>query len=160
VITITLPPLRARTDDIPLLVQRFLDEFNPENGKQVEGLTPDCMDQLLAYSWPGNIRELRNVIERMVVLSRQNRLTVRDLPAQIRQVMADGARSTQTWSPGLSLEDAEKQMIIRALESHRGNRTKAAQQLGISRRTLHRKLNEYGLRESAEDLIDAEENAP
>ena len=160
VITITLPPLRARTDDIPLLVQRFLDEFNRENGKQVEGLTPDCMDQLLAYSWPGNIRELRNVIERMVVLSRQNRLTVRDLPAQIRQVMADGARSTQTWSPGLSLEDAEKQMIIRALESHRGNRTKAAQQLGISRRTLHRKLNEYGLRESAEDLIDGEENAP
>ncbi len=144
VVTISLPPLRERTEDIPLLVQKFLDEFTRENNKQIEGLTPDCMSALLAYDWPGNIRELRNAMERMVVLARQSRLTVRDLPAHLRKG-ADEPRSPVV-IPDMSLNDAERAMIIKALEKHGGNRTQAAKQLGISRRTLHRKLNEYGLR--------------
>jgi two-component system, NtrC family, response regulator AtoC len=148
VITLTLPPLRDRADDIPLLVQRFLSEFSAENQKAIDGVTPDCMNALLAYHWPGNIRELRNVVERMVVLSRQDRLSVRDLPPALRETAGNGPATTATL-PGasLSLEAAEKHMIMQALDTHNGNRTKAAQQLGISRRTLHRKLNEYGLRD-------------
>ncbi len=148
VVTIMLPSLQERLEDIPLLVQKFLEEFNAENNKQIEGLTPDCLSALMTYDWPGNIRELRNVIERMVVLSRQPRLTVRDLPAHMRQG-ADEPRAAMV-TPDMSLDDAERTMIIKALEMHAGNRTKAAKQLGISRRTLHRKLNEYGLRENAE----------
>lgn len=144
VVIIDLPPLRDRRDDIPLLAQRFLEEFNRENQKQVEGLTPDCLDALTAYAWPGNIRELRNVIERMIVLARQNKLTLRDLPPSVRESV-QGRSPAASPASGLSLEEAERNLIIKALESCRGNRTKAARQLGISRRTLHRKINEYGL---------------
>ncbi len=144
VVIIDLPPLRDRREDIPLLAQRFLEEFNRENQKQVEGLTPDCLDALVAHAWPGNIRELRNVIERMVVLARQNKLTLRDLPPSVRESMQ--GRSSAASPSTLSLEEAERNLIIKALESNKGNRTRAARQLGISRRTLHRKLNEYGLR--------------
>ena len=145
VVTIDVPPLRARREDIPLLAHAFLREFAKENDKQIEGLTTDCLQALQGYDWPGNIRELRNAVERMVVLARQPRLTVRDLPGSIRQ--ADGASGSGiALTGGLSLEAAEKELIRQALEAHGGNRTKAAQQLQISRRTLHRKLNEYGLR--------------
>lgn len=144
VVVINLPPLRERREDIPLLAGRFLEEFSRENRKPVEGLTPDAMDVLMRYDWPGNIRELKNVIERMVVLSRQNKLTVRDIPSAIREGAGDSspARSFRE----LSLEDAEREHILKALEAHGGNRTRAARQLGISRRTLHRKLNQYGIR--------------
>ena len=144
VVTITLPPLRERREDIPLLAQKFLVEFSQENEKEIEGFTADCMNGLLAHDWPGNVRELRNAIERMVVMTRQSRLTVRDLPAPLRE----GAEEPQALPlmPDMSLEEAEKSMILRALETHNGNRTKAARQLGVSRRTLHRKLNEYELR--------------
>jgi two-component system, NtrC family, response regulator AtoC len=143
VVSVTLPPLRERPEDITLLLQAFLKEFNEENGKQVEGVTSDCMNALLAYEWPGNIRELRNVIERMVVLARNERLTVRDLPAHMRK----GADEPQALPllPDMSLEAVEKTMILKALEAHEGNRTRAAEQLGISRRTMHRKLKEFGL---------------
>ncbi len=157
VVTITLPPLRDRREDIPLLIQKFLDEFNRENDKAVEGVTSDCMAALVAYDWPGNIRELRNVVERMVVLSRQPRLTVRELPAHMRKG-GDEPRSAIV-TPDMSLEDAERNMISKALEMHGGNRTRAAEQLGISRRTLHRKLNEYGLREKAKDESTGGEDA-
>ncbi len=149
VVTITLPPLRERREDVPLLAQSFLQEFAEENGKALEGFTTDCMQALMGYDWPGNIRELRNAVERMVVLARQPRLTVRDLPATIRQ--SEPVPGGQLPLMGdLSLEEAEKQLILQALEANGGNRTKAAEQLKISRRTLHRKLNEYGLRESGE----------
>ncbi len=145
VVTIALPPLRERREDIPLLMQKFLDEFNRENNKSIEGFTSDCQQALISYDWPGNIRELRNVIERMVVLARQERLTVRDLPAHMRKGADEPAPVAVM--PNMSLEEVEKNMILRALDAHQGNRTKAAEQLGISRRTLHRKLNEYGLRD-------------
>jgi len=143
VVTVDLPPLRERRDDIPLLVKAFLDEFNHENGKQVRELTPEALNVLLAYDWPGNVRELRNTIEQMVVLARSERLTVRDVPAAIRGGADLG--KINVVRTGMTVEDAERQLIMQALKEMSGNRTKAAQKIGISRRTLHRKLKEYGL---------------
>ena len=143
VVAVDLPPLRERRDDIPLLVKSFLDEFSRENGKQVRELTPEATNLLLAYDWPGNVRELRNAIEQMVVLARGERLTARDVPVAIR----GGADLTKinVVRTGMTVEDAERQLIVQALKETDGNRTKAAQRIGISRRTLHRKLKEYGL---------------
>ena len=143
VVTVDLPPLQERRDDIPLLVKAFLDEFNHENGKQVRELTPEALNVLLAYDWPGNVRELRNTIEQMVVLARSERLTVRDVPAAIRGGADLG--KINVVRTGMTVEDAERQLIMQALKEMSGNRTKAAQKIGISRRTLHRKLKEYGL---------------
>jgi DNA-binding NtrC family response regulator len=145
VVTVNLPPLRERRDDILLLVKAFLDEFNRENGKSVRDISPDAMNVLLAYDWPGNVRELRNAVEQMVVLARSERLTLRDVPAAVR----GGADLTKisVVRPGttMTVEEAEKQLIIQALKETDGNRTRAAQKIGISRRTLHRKLKQYGL---------------
>ncbi|MFH0953849.1 MAG: sigma-54 dependent transcriptional regulator [Verrucomicrobiota bacterium] len=145
VVVIHIPPLRDRREDIPMLLQHFLQELLRENQKKIEGITPEALDILTSYPWPGNVRELRNVMERMVVLSRGDKLTVRDIPAGVR----DSAQHRGAALPrgGVSLEEAEKQLILNALQAHGGNRTQAAAQLGISRRTLHRKLNEYGLRD-------------
>ncbi|MEI6787201.1 MAG: sigma-54 dependent transcriptional regulator [bacterium] len=151
VVSITLPPLRKRPDDIPLLCARFLKEFSVRNNKPVEDITPDALDSLSAYSWPGNVRELRNVIERMVVLSRTPRLTVRDLPAALRDAVQAGTPRIATgWKAETgriaapeSMADAERVMIEAALKRNNENRTLAAGQLGISRRTLQRKLKEY-----------------
>ena len=143
VVTIDLPPLRERRDDIPLLVKAFLDEFGRENSKQVRELTPEALNVLLAYDWPGNVRELRNAIEQMVVLARAERLTVRDMPAAIRG-SADLTKINVVRA-GMTVEEAERQLIVQALKETNGNRTKAAQKIGISRRTLHRKLKEFGL---------------
>jgi len=143
VVTVDLPPLRERRDDIPLLVKAFLDEFSRENNKQVRELTPDALNMLLAYDWPGNVRELRNAIEQMVVLARAERLTVRDVPAAIRA--AADLSKINVVRAGMTVVDAERQLIAQALKEADGNRTKAAQKLGISRRTLHRKLKKYGL---------------
>jgi two-component system response regulator HydG len=145
VVVIRVPPLRERTDDIPLLIQHFIREFSAENGKPIEGISPEAVEILTRQAWPGNVRELRNVLERMVVLARGDKLTARDIPAGLK---AEGAAmAAGRLSGDLSLEEAEKQMIIKALDTHGGNRSSAAKQLGISRRTLHRKLNAYGLRE-------------
>jgi two-component system, NtrC family, response regulator AtoC len=145
VVAIHVPPVRERTGDIPLLVRHFLTDLARQNAKPLEGITPDAMDVLASYAWPGNVREIRNVVERMVVLARGNKLTVRDIPAAVKDAAHHNALPSAV--NDLSLRDAEKQLIIGALKAHNGNRTQAAVQLGISRRTLHRKLNEYGLRE-------------
>ncbi|HVM59422.1 MAG TPA: sigma-54 dependent transcriptional regulator [Verrucomicrobiae bacterium] len=143
VVTVDLPPLRERRDDIPLLVRSFLAEFGRENNKQVRELTPEALNVLLAYDWPGNVRELRNAIEQMVVLARSERLTLRDVPAAIRAA-ADPTKINAVRT-GMTVEEAERQLIVQALKETDGNRTKAAQRIGISRRTLHRKLKQYGL---------------
>jgi DNA-binding NtrC family response regulator len=146
VVNITLPPLSSRVDDIPLLSSRFIEEFAEKNGKQVDGITPDALNILMGYSWPGNVRELRNTIEKMVVLARGSRLTARDVPANIRdevRQISGGAVPVAAVAPGSSLAEAEKAMIYAAIRKHNGNRTKAAESLGISRRTLHRKLRQY-----------------
>jgi DNA-binding NtrC family response regulator len=143
VVTVDLPPLRARREDIPLLVRTFLDEFSRENNKQVRELTPDALNVFLAYDWPGNVRELRNAIEQMVVLARGERLTLRDVPVAIRSG-ADLSRINVVHT-GMTVEEAERQLIEQALKETDGNRTKAAQKIGIGRRTLHRKLKGYGI---------------
>ena len=144
VVEIELPPLRERTGDIPLLAQSFLREFAKENGKPVNDFTVDALEALLHYNWPGNVRELRTAIEHAVVLSRGERIALRDLPPSVRR---EGAASEVKIFQGkdLTIKDAEKQLIVRALKETEGNRTRAAQKIGMSRRTFHRKLHAYQL---------------
>jgi DNA-binding NtrC family response regulator len=144
VVEIELPPLRERTGDIPLLAQNFLREFAKENGKAVNDFTADALEALMNFSWPGNVRELRTAIEHAVVLSRGDRISLRDLPNSVRggNSLSD-AKLLQT--KDLTVKDAEKQLIQRALKETDGNRTRAAQKIGMSRRTFHRKLHEYHL---------------
>jgi DNA-binding NtrC family response regulator len=149
VFEIWLPPLRDRREDIPLLAGAFLQEFAKENNKPVKGFTPEAMDLLLAYHWPGNVRELRTAIEHGVVLSRGEKIAARDLPPSIRN--AGAAASPAADNEGLlaredmTIQQAEKELIIRALKETKGNRTLAAKKIGMSRRNLHRKLHSYHL---------------
>ncbi|MBO5940522.1 MAG: sigma-54-dependent Fis family transcriptional regulator [Kiritimatiellae bacterium] len=133
VIDMHLPALKDRAGDIPLLVNRYLKEFG---GKSVSA---EAMHKLESYSWPGNVRELRNVVENMCVLSSSGDIDVDDLPDEVK-----GGSSTVLSTSG-TLEETEKAKIIAVLKEVDGNRTKAAERLGISRRTIYRKLEEYGL---------------
>jgi DNA-binding NtrC family response regulator len=147
VVEIHLPPLRERVADIPLLAQRFVREFADENAKQVREFTGDAMDALLNHPWPGNVRELRTAMEHAVVLSRGERIGLRDLPASVRMPPPGGtvSRTGSLNRNDLTVKEAEKQLIIRALKECEGNRTMAAKKIGMSRRTLHRKLHAYQL---------------
>ena len=133
VIDLHLPALKDRAGDIPLLVGRFLKEFG---GKTV---SPEAMKLLEAYPWPGNVRELRNAVEKMCVLSPTGEIGEEDVPEEMKR---GGARTLSTAG---TLEETEKEKILAVLEECGGNRTKAAERLGISRRTIYRKLEEYGL---------------
>jgi two-component system, NtrC family, response regulator AtoC len=148
VVEIHLPPLRERTSDIPLLAQTFLREFSKEMGKEVKDFTADALETLIHYPWPGNVRELRSALERAVVLCKSDRISVRDLPASLR--VGGGADSPQKMieQNNLTVDEAEKQLIVRALKEAKGNRTQAAAKIGMSRRTLHRKLHSYHLEDS------------
>ncbi|MGD0614099.1 MAG: sigma-54 dependent transcriptional regulator [Verrucomicrobiota bacterium] len=147
VVEILLPPLRARSGDVPLLAQNSLREFARENNKPVADFTADAMELLMTYSWPGNVRELRTAIEHAVVLCRGERISARDLPASVREGSASAAVDPQRVlaRTDLTVKEAEKQLIIRALKETQGNRTLAAGKIGMSRRTLHRKLHAYQL---------------
>lgn len=144
VVSLEIPPLRERKEDIPLLVKHYLDLFNKENGKDI-GITETAMASLCAYAWPGNIRELRNCVERMVVLCRGKMIDLENVPVDIREGVTPGIAKTVLSQPSCDLECNEKMLIERALNECGGNRTKAAEKLGISRRTLHRKLHTYNL---------------
>ncbi len=144
VVDIVLPPLKERTGDIPLLVHRFLKECCERNGKQITGVSPAAMELLDSYEWPGNVRELRNTVEKMVVLAHGERLDENDVPQNIRSSIPKVENSRSEWEPA-SLADAERAKIMAVLERNGGNRTHAAEELGISRRTLHRKLRAYGV---------------
>ena len=144
VVEIELPPLRERTGDIPLLAQSFLREFAKENGKAVNEFTADALECLMDFSWPGNVRELRTAIEHAVVLSRGERISLRDLPPSVRGGgPADDTKLLQ--GKALTVRDVEKQLIVRALKETNGNRTLAAKKIGMSRRTFHRKLHTHHL---------------
>ena len=145
VVEITLPPLRQRAEDLPLLASAFLREFAEENNKSVNDFTPDALEALMNYTWPGNVRELRTAIEHAVVLARGDRISVRDLPVALRAGGPAGGPARWMNQPALTVEEAEKQMIVRSLKECGGSRTLAAQKLGMSRRTLHRKLHFYHL---------------
>jgi two-component system, NtrC family, response regulator AtoC len=148
VVEIVLPPLRERTVDIPLLAKAFLKEFASENNKPVTDFTPDAMEALMSYNWPGNVRELRTAVEHAVVLARGDKIAVRDLPATVRTTAAPVATATKLIAPSdMTVQEAEKQLIIRALKDCHGNRTAAAKKIGMSRRTLHRKLVEFNLQD-------------
>ena len=140
VIDIRLPALRERRGDIPLLVTRFLNEFSAANGNRVTGITPAAMKLLESYDWPGNVRELRNAVERMVVLSPGGQIDVGDVPDFTRAPSLSPALQIL---PSGTLEEAERTRILAALEQAKGNHSRAAQMLGISRRTLYRKLDRY-----------------
>jgi DNA-binding NtrC family response regulator len=141
VFAIELPPLRDRREDIPLLVQAFLNEFNARNGKAVKGVEQDALRLLEHYQWPGNIRELRNVIERATILASGDLIEGLHLPPALTTTTKKDPVSTVTLSPGMTVDEAETRLIRLTLEHTRDNKTKAAEILGISLKTLHNKLN-------------------
>ncbi len=143
VVEIELPPLRERAGDVPLLAQSFLREFAQENGKPVNDFTADALQALMNYSWPGNVRELRTAMEHAVVLCRGDKISARDLPPSVRGGAAGSAPLLAR--NDLTVKEAEKQLIIRALKETNGNRTLAAKRTGMSRRTFHRKLHTHHL---------------
>nr|WP_180486612.1 sigma-54 dependent transcriptional regulator [Treponema socranskii] len=145
VVHIAVPPLRERRDDIPLLLNAFLKEYAKENGKNVTGIDNRARALLYKYDWPGNIRELRNCIESAVVMCGGNEITPEDLPPT---VSASIAAPSITIPVGTTLDDAEKAIICENLAANKGNKSKTADILGIGRKTLHRKLQEYGVGES------------
>jgi DNA-binding NtrC family response regulator len=146
VVDIHLPPLRERTGDIPLLAQNFLREFAHENEKPVNDFTADALEALMNHHWPGNVRELRTAIEHAVVLCRGERISVRDLPPSVRGgTVGSVGESHLLQKNDLTVKEAEKQLIMRALKETDGNRTVAAKKIGMSRRTFHRKLHTYHL---------------
>lgn len=140
VVHIEVPPLRERKEDIPLLISSFIDTFNQEDGRHVEGFTNSARKALLAYSWPGNIRELRNTVESCVVLARGAMIDVDELPPHIA---SRDENETVSINVGTTLEEAEKKIILSTVAHYKGNKTKAAEVLAIGRKTLHRKLEEY-----------------
>ncbi|MGE0594223.1 MAG: sigma-54-dependent transcriptional regulator [Vicinamibacterales bacterium] len=140
VFAIELPPLRHRKEDLPLLIQSFLTEFNSRNGKVVSAVDAAAMRVLEQYNWPGNVRELRNVIERAVILSSGDFIEAKHLPPLVTE-SPDVAKPTLSLTPGTTVEEAERQLILMTLEHTRDNKTRAAEILGISLKTLHNKLN-------------------
>ncbi len=148
VVPIHIPPLRERVSDIPLLATNFLQELAAENSKRIIGIATPAMESLLKYHWPGNVRELRTAIEHAVVLCKSDMIGLRELPASLRTPASEGSNreTREVISAGkLTLKEAERQLLIHALEESNGNRTDAARKLGISRRTLHRKIHEFQL---------------
>jgi DNA-binding NtrC family response regulator len=141
VVTIEVPPLRQHTEDIPLLVNAFLEEFNEKHHKKVVGLSAEAMRRLLQYPWPGNVRELRNCLESLVILSRKPTIEAADLPPYLQLPPAVDEFTIRLGTPLAAIE----QEVIRHTLAHTKTKTEAAQLLRIGRRTLHRKLKAYGL---------------
>ena len=149
VVGIEIPTLKQRREDIPLLAQHFMETFSAKNRKEIKGFTPQAMEYLIKYDWPGNVRELMNAVERAVVLSRSDYLAETDFPV-IRSTEA-GNEPTQPDIQGpdfagdTSLEEIEKATILKTLEAAGGNKSETARRLGITRKTLHKKLKAYGV---------------
>jgi DNA-binding NtrC family response regulator len=140
VFAIELPPLRLRKDDLPLLIQSFLAEFAARNNKTVSAVDPLAMKTLEQYGWPGNVREVRNVIERAVILSSGQFIEPKHLPPLVVGT-SDSSKVSVSLEPGTTVEEAERRLILMTLEHTRDNKTRAAEILGISLKTLHNKLN-------------------
>ncbi|MCB9758497.1 MAG: sigma-54-dependent Fis family transcriptional regulator [Alphaproteobacteria bacterium] len=155
VIRIEVPPLRERREDIPALVNHFVQRFNRDFGRDIEGVSEEALARLRAYPWPGNVRELRNVIERIVILEAEDVIRADMLPAEIRYLRAD-ARGRGGDVPfvlpeeGVNLEDVERSLIVQALDRTGGNQSASARLLGVSRYTLRYRMEKYGLLEPAD----------
>lgn len=145
VVPLHLPPLRERPMDIPALAEHFLKRYCAKNRKDIRNLHAEALEALLAYAWPGNIRELENAIERAVILCLDEQITLTQLPVQVRQSYAENSEHPFVIRPGLTLKDMEKELILSTLRQTENNRTRAAEILGITRQTLQNKLKEYGL---------------
>ena len=157
VFTLTMPPLAERAVDIPMLAEHFVREFSARNRKNLRGIAPEAMRILTTYPWPGNVRELKNVIERAVIMSTKNELVPSDFPDSL---VAGPDHSPQiTLRVGITMEEAEKEIIKRTLEYTGDNKTKAAKLLDISLKTLHNKLNEYRLRPQHQGSSDKDPQA-
>jgi len=149
-VTLKIPPLRERRDDIPVLIEHFLKNFNEEHGKNIKGITPQARNILINYHWPGNVRELKNCIESMAILTDKDILDIEDIPDEIRSQSPETPTTAivpLTSLAGKSLQELEREHIRNTLDLTKGNREKAAHILGIAPRTLYRKLKEYGLSE-------------
>lgn len=145
VVVLHLPALRDRQGDVPLLAEFFLKRFADKNRRQVQGITPECMDLLSRYPWPGNVRELENSIERGVILMRGEYLDVGVLPLALQRWSADNVQLPGENEAPATLRDAERQLIIKTLEETGGNRSEAARRLEITRKTLLSKIKSYNL---------------
>jgi transcriptional regulator with PAS, ATPase and Fis domain len=144
VFTLSLPALRERGDDIPLLIQAFVEELNAKYEKRIKSVDETALQALLRHPWPGNVRELRNTIERAIIACETDLIASRHLPPSIASETKDDGPDSVTVPLGISLEEAERDLIRRTLASVNNNKTKAAEILGISLKTLHNKLHRYG----------------
>jgi DNA-binding NtrC family response regulator len=145
VIEINLPPLRDRLEDIPLLVEHFLKKFGGERGKEFS-ISAYALSPLMSYPWPGNVRELENALESAVALTRSGSIGPEHLPSKMRAELRDGNRPEDLYSELPSLEDMEKRYLRHVLRITGGNKVRTAAILGINRRTLYRKIEEYKIR--------------
>jgi two-component system response regulator HydG len=145
VIRVQLPPLRARESDVLLLAQHFLTQHAERAGKRLVGISPAAAERLVSYEWPGNVRELQNCIERAVALARYEEITVDDLPEKIRAYRRSHVLvASDDPAELVPLEEVERRYVLRVMEAVRGNKTLAARVLGLGRKTLYRKLEQYG----------------
>ncbi len=145
--TLQIPPLRQRREDIPLLLDHFIHQANEAHGTKVKGIAPEARRVLMGHPWPGNIRQLHNVIENMVIMAAGEKLTVNDLPGEIHRPPEEITSKQLDQLAGISIEEAEKQLIRNTLKMVAGNREQAAGILGIGERTLYRKIKEYDLKD-------------
>lgn len=162
---IRMPPLRQRKEDIPLLVEALLEEINQKHGTRVAGVEPEVLEKLTEYSWPGNVRELRNVLERSAILTREGMIQLRHLPAELTQAPRQASPPVEapedivTLPVGSTVDEAERLLILKTLEYTGNNKTRAAEILGISLKTLHNKLKLYrqlGLLEDTQEELDTD----
>jgi len=144
VFTVSLPPLRARQEDIPLLAQHFIRQFNQKHQVEIDGLTTGALERLQAHGWRGNVRELRNAIERAAIIAKSGRLRLEDLPAAVRQADPTGGAAIML-PAGVTAAEAERTLILEALKRHGNNKTRAARELGLDVKTLRTKLKSYQL---------------
>jgi two-component system response regulator HydG len=150
VVGLEIPPLRLRREDVPLLAQHFLQIFAARNHKEIKGFTPQAMDHLIRYDWPGNVRELMNAVERAVVLTLSDFLSEKEFPviagSNLTHTEAAADIATINATGNAPLEEVEKATILKTMEATGGNKSEAARRLGITRKTLHKKLKAYDYR--------------
>ena len=146
VVLMSIPPLRERKEDIPILIDHFLKRYAEENGKEIAGLSSEAQDVLLKYDYPGNVRELENIIERAVVIAREDVISVEDLPFSESMEETTESRKAEEGLLRGSIEELEKKLIVEAMEKAGDHQIRAAELLGISERMLRYKLKKYGLK--------------
>jgi transcriptional regulator with PAS, ATPase and Fis domain len=144
VFRISMPPLRERGEDIPLLIDEFVKRYNAEFSKTIMGISPECVSRMQAYKWPGNVRELKNVIQRAVLVCNGDVILREHLPSRFQKHRP--MHPSVTFDIGTTLEEMEREMIVRTLASAKNNRKRAAEILGISRRALYNKLRKHGIK--------------